>query len=53
MIQKTSSLAARLRQVYRRIGLGTKLTTLLLPIVLIPMLIVVVFTYQRAREILR
>lgn len=53
MIQKWLNFVARIRQINRRVGLGAKLTVLLLPLVMLPTLIAVGLTYQRSRAILR
>jgi GAF domain-containing protein/HAMP domain-containing protein len=53
MIDSQVNLIERIKQRFRRIGLGTRLTVTLLPLVLIPMLIMMGVTYQRSRELLR
>lgn len=48
-----STLFTRIQDRLRHISLGTRLTAVLLPLILIPMLLVVGVTYQRSRNILR
>ncbi len=53
MTDEKITLAARIQNRMRRVSLGTRLTMVLLPLILIPMLLVVGVTYQRSRNILR
>jgi GAF domain-containing protein/HAMP domain-containing protein len=53
MNNDTATPLTRIQNRMRRLSLGTRLTLLLLPLILIPMLVVVGVTYQRSRNILR
>ena len=49
----SKNLPQRVRELISRMSLGMRLTTVLLPLVLIPMLVLAVVSYVRARDLLR
>ncbi len=53
MSQPSTKIFSRWRQRFDRLGLGARLTVTLLPLVLIPMLILALVSYFRARDLLQ
>ena len=53
MSEQSISRAANIRRAIRRMGLGFRLTLILVPLVLIPLLILAAVTYIRSRDLLR
>ncbi|MEE8121659.1 MAG: GAF domain-containing protein [Anaerolineales bacterium] len=49
----SKSLSQRVRDLFNKMSLGARLTSILLPLVLIPMLVLAAVSYFRARDLLR
>ena len=53
MVTISKSLSQRVRDLLNKMSLGARLTSILLPLVLIPMLVLAAVSYFRARDLLR